>query len=415
MIEENRYKRVIWVVLDGVGAGAMPDAAEFGDSGANTLANIGSSLIAKYNRKLKLPNLRSIGLGNVTPIEGVSDITGPIKGGAFGRASEISPAKDSTTGHWEMAGLIVEEPFNYYPTGFTDEVVNRWIKECNLPGILGNRAASGTQIIDELGQEHMESGKPILYTSADSVWQVAAHEKSFGLDRLYEICAVARKICDELRVARVIARPFIGNPAEGIDFQRTYNRKDLSMPPHEKTILDLLNDNGIPVNSIGKISALYCGSGISHSIDTKGNTDGIRVLGEEMLRAKQGLIFCNLIDFDMLYGHRRDLKGFADALEEFDRALPALINRMSGEDLLVITADHGNDPTHAGTDHTREYIPILAYSRRLNSKSIDLGIRKCFGDIGATVFEALTGKTARNESSTLHGDSFLSELSANNG
>jgi phosphopentomutase len=264
-------------------------------------------------------------------------------------------------------------------------------------------AASGTDIIDRLGPEHMQTGKPILYTSADSVWQVAAHEESFGLNRLYEICKSARKICDELNVSRVIARPFIGDPSKGIPFKRTYNRKDYAQLPFGKTILDDLCEKKIPVLGIGKISNIFAGVGVPENIDTKGNTDGLAVTLHEIQTRKSGLIFVNLIDFDMLYGHRRDIIGFASALEEADVAIGTMMNSMSDDDLMILTADHGNDPTYPGTNHTREFVPVICYAPK-SRKNVSLGIRNSFSDMGATIHEALTGEPHSS------GKSFLSEL-----
>ncbi len=406
-----QFDRVILVILDGVGAGELPDAPSYSDTGSNTLGNLARVLETKTGRKLKLPNLERLGIGNITPITGVPAKRTGEGAGAFGKARELSRGKDTTSGHWEMAGLVVEQPFQTYPDGFSDEIVNRWVKECGLPGVLGNKAASGTTIIDELGPEHLRTGKPILYTSADSVWQIAASEETFGLQRLYEISKVARKICDELGISRVIARPFVGDPAKGIPFKRTYNRKDLAQLPFGPTILDLLVEAGVPTLGIGKISSIYAGKGIQKNIDTAGNTDGIRVLIEQLGSTKQGLIFCNLIDFDMLYGHRRDVVGFADALEEYDRAMPQILAKLGPRDLLLMSADHGNDPTYPGSDHTREFIPLLAYSPGVNVPGpVDLGERGSFGDIGATVLDALVGDASGMARNKLAGESFLPKL-----
>jgi phosphopentomutase len=402
-------QRVICVVLDGVGAGELPDAADYGDRGSNTLGNLARVYSKKTGRPLQLPNLEAWGLGNITSIEGVSPRKLGQGEGAFGRAKEQSRGKDTTSGHWEMAGLVLKKPFTTYTQGFSKEVIDRWLKENQLPGYLGNKSASGTEIIEELGEEHMRTGKPILYTSADSVWQVAAHEETFGLEKLYQVCKSARKICDELQVGRVIARPFIGDPKAGKPFQRTYNRKDYAQLPFADTYLDLLCQAGIHTRGIGKISNIYAAKGIQSNIDTKGNTDGIRVLIEQIKTFESGLLFCNLIDFDMLYGHRRDPIGFAHALEEFDQAVPQIKEAMRPGDLLLIAADHGNDPTYPGTDHTREYIPLIAYSpNQKQAGPIDLGIRTSFSDVGATMVHALLGKTP--ESTALSGTSFLSVL-----
>jgi phosphopentomutase len=403
-----RFDRVILIVLDGVGAGELPDAPVYGDRTSNTLGNLSRSFKKTAGRSLSLPNLEAWGLGNITSIDGVPGRAEGLGEGAFGRAVELSRGKDTTSGHWEMAGLVVTKAFVTYPQGFPKEVVDRWVRENNLPGVLGNCTASGTEIIAQLGEEHVRTGKPILYTSADSVWQVAAHEESFGLDRLYKICKSARVIGDELQLGRVIARPFVGDPTKGLPFKRTYNRKDYAQLPPEETYLDRLRAAGVSVLGIGKISNIYAGQGIEKNIDTAGNTDGIKVLLEQIEKHKKGLIFCNLIDFDMLYGHRRDVPGFATALEEFDRAVPEIKKRLSPRDLVLISADHGNDPTFRGTDHTREYIPVLAYSpAQRGAGPVDLGIRNSFADIGATTAHALLGEA---KSPGLAGTSFLEQL-----
>jgi phosphopentomutase len=402
------FDRVVLVVLDGVGAGELPDAKAYSDLGSNTLGNLARALPEKAaGRKLSLPNLEKLGIGNITAIAGVPPKKSGDGIGAYGKARELSRGKDTTSGHWEMAGLVVERPFETYPDGFTDEIVARWVKECSLPGVLGNKAASGTEIIEELGAEHLKTGKPILYTSADSVWQVAAHEETFGLQRLYDVCKVARKICDELGISRVIARPFVGDPSQGKPFKRTYNRKDYAQVPFGRTILDTLVESGVSTLGIGKISSIYAGKGIQKNIDTAGNADGIRVLLEQLDQTKKGLIFCNLIDFDMLYGHRRDVVGFADALEEYDRAMPAILSKLGPRDLLIMTADHGNDPTYRGSDHTREFIPLLAYTPATKKPApVDLGERASFGDVGATVVDALLARPTDG----LAGKSFLEKL-----
>jgi len=398
-----QYKRVIWIVLDGVGVGEAPDAAAFKDTGSNTLGNLSKKIKDARGTPLHIPNLMRLGAGNVTSLSNDSGISNSEIIGAYGKAAEKSTGKDTTSGHWEMTGLVVSEPFEVFEKGFPQEIVDRWVKENNLPGYLCNTAASGTDIIDRLGPEHMQTGKPILYTSADSVWQVAAHEESFGLNRLYEVCKSARKICDELNVSRVIARPFIGDPSKGIPFKRTYNRKDYAQLPFGKTILDDLCEKKIPVLGIGKISNIFAGVGVPENIDTKGNTDGLAVTLHEIQTRKSGLIFVNLIDFDMLYGHRRDIVGFASALEEADDAIGTMMNSMSDDDLMILTADHGNDPTYPGTDHTREFVPVICYAPK-SRKNVSLGIRNSFSDMGATIHEALTGEPHSS------GKSFLSEL-----
>lgn len=391
--------RVIWLVMDGVGVGETPDAAQFGDQGSNTLGNLARDVLQSRGTPLQIPNLLKLGAHKVTSIAGAATPTSII--GAYGKALEKSTGKDTTSGHWEMAGLVVEKPFAVYPEGFSKEVIDRWVRENNLPGILGNKAASGTEIIEELGEEHLRTGKPIVYTSADSVWQVAAHEESFGLQRLYDICKSARKICDELNISRVIARPFVGKPGQ---FKRTYNRKDYAQLPFGRTILTDLVDRKVPVLGIGKISNIFAGVGVPENIDTKGNTDGLRVTLEAMDTHTRGLIYVNLIDFDMLYGHRRDVPGFAAAMEEFDIALGKIMAKMKADDLLILTADHGNDPTYRGTDHTREHVPVIAYSPRA-SREVNLGVRDGFADMGATIFEALTGSPHAS------GKSFCKEMS----
>jgi phosphopentomutase len=381
-------KRVFWIVMDGVGVGQAPDANAFGDTGANTLSNLSSAILKLRGSPLQIPNLLKLGIHQVTPVAGTTAPSEVL--GGYGKCNERSSGKDTTSGHWEMAGLVVSEAFPVYEQGFPEAIIDRWVKENHLPGVLGNKAASGTTIIEELGMEHILSGKPILYTSADSVWQVAAHEEFFGLDRLLTICKSARKICDELNLGRVIARPFIGDPRKGIPFKRTYNRKDYAQLPFGKTILDDLCEAKIPVIGVGKISNIFAGVGVPENIDTKGNTDGLRVILDCIKNKPTGLIYVNLIDFDMLYGHRRDIPGFATALEEFDRTLGTLMDEMHEDDLVMLTADHGNDPTFPGSDHTRECVPVITYSKS-GKQNVNLGVRDSFADMGATIFEALTG------------------------
>lgn len=404
----QKNKRVIWIVLDGVGVGETPDAPSYGDTGANTLGNLAKKVFETRKSPLNIPHLISLGADKMTPIAGSErlSISQHAKSGFYGKALEQSLGKDTTSGHWEMTGSVVKTAFTTFPNGFSESIVQRWIQENHLPGILGNCAASGTEIIEKLGPEHLKTGKPILYTSADSVWQVAAHEETFGLDRLFTICKSARKICDELNISRVIARPFIGDPSRGVPFKRTYNRKDYAMKPFTKTMLTALEEMSIPVLGIGKISNIFAGVGIPENIDTQGNTHGIQVLLEQIDLRKEGLIYCNLIDFDMLYGHRRDVPGFAAALEEFDVALGKIISKLGPDDLLMMTADHGNDPTYPGTDHTREYVPVFGYFR---GKDISLGIRNSFADMGATIFEFLAGQTLPAD---IAGKSFTHQIGA---
>ncbi|MEW6363515.1 MAG: phosphopentomutase [Acidobacteriota bacterium] len=407
MMSTGAFDRVLWIVLDSVGVGELPDADQYGDRGANTLASLARAFRERTGRSLRVPGLERLGIGNVTHVEGVPPRAPGDGEGACGRAIEQSAGKDTTTGHWELAGLILRDPFPVFPRGFPQEVVDRWARENGLPGVLGNKPASGTEIIVELGEEHLRTGKPILYTSADSVWQVAAHEEAFGLERLYAVCRSARRICDELGVGRVIARPFVGNPATGRPFTRTHHRHDFSLKPPGPTYLDALQAAGIDVLAIGKISSIFAGQGVTGSIETEGNTHGVQIILDSMRSRRPGLIFCNLLDFDMLYGHRRDVAGYAHALEEFDLALPGIQALMGPRDLLVLTADHGNDPTHGGTDHTREYVPVLAFTpAQQRPGPIDLGTRSSFADIGATVTQALLG----SEGTPPGAQSFLSAL-----
>ncbi len=370
-------KRIIIIVIDSVGAGYMDDAAEFGDIGANTLGNT-----AERVGGLNLPNLKKLGLGNIIDIKGVDPVKYPA--GKFGKISEASKGKDTMTGHWEMMGIISEEAFPLYPDGFPEEIINEFKKMTGVKGVLGNIAASGTEIIKELGVEHMRTGFPIIYTSGDSVFQIAAHNDTIPLDKLYEYCVQAREMCDKYKIGRVIARPFIGN--EG-SFSRTTDRRDYPMIPPKDTILDLIEKSGFVVSGIGKIEDIYAKKGVSRAIHTKSNKDGMDVITKEMSITKEGLIFANLVDFDMLYGHRRNVEGYASALEEFDKMLGEFTGLLEQEDILVITADHGCDPTFKGTDHTREFIPLLVYGKNISPE--DLGIRETFADIGVSVLHHL--------------------------
>lgn len=383
--------RVLLLVLDSCGCGGDPEADAYGDEGADTLGHV-----AEATGGLDLPTLRALGLGNISPIRGVPPA--PSAQGAWGRMQEQSVGKDTTTGHWEIAGLITREPFRVYADGFPQDLIEAFSKETNRP-VLGNKAASGTVIIEELGPEHLETGAWIVYTSADSVFQIAAHEEVVPLAELYAACKVARRLCDPLRVARIIARPFIGEPGA---FKRTYNRHDFGMPPPGPTLLDRVHDAKLPVVGVGKIGDIFSGRGLTESIHTEGNADGMEKTIERFSRMESGLLFANLIDFDMLFGHRRNPQGFAQALREFDEALPRLLSTISATDLLLITADHGNDPTYTGTDHTREQVPILAYGPPRGAGHA-LGLRETFADVAATVAEALdvpglpTGKSFYQE------------------
>jgi phosphopentomutase len=371
-------KRIILIILDSVGIGELPDAAEYGDKGSNTIANT-----AKAVGGLKLPNMQKLGLGNIAEIEGVPPCKKPAA--AFGKAAELSPGKDTTTGHWEIAGIILEKPFPVYPEGFPHEVIREFENRTDT-GILGNKPASGTEIIKELGEEHMRTGKPIIYTSADSVFQVAAHEKTIPLERLYKMCEIAREILQgEHCVARVIARPFVGEPG---NFVRTYNRMDFSLKPPGETLLDKVKKAGMGVIAIGKIEDIFAGQGITEAIHTKGNTDGIEKTMDSMERLESGLIFTNLVDYDMLYGHRNDPQGYAKALEQFDWRLPEIVSKLRTDDVMIITADHGCDPTTESTDHSREYVPVMVTGEMVR-KGTDLGVLSTFADVGQTAANLL--------------------------
>lgn len=386
--------RAFVLVLDSLGVGALPDAAGTGDEGAHTLDHL-----VEANGGLDAPRLVELGLGC---IEGVASLPRPsAPAAAFGRCAERSPGKDTSTGHWEMMGCPLDFSFPVFPDGFGPEVLEPFIERAGLGGVLGNKAASGTEILKELGEEHVETGHPIVYTSADSVFQVACHEEHFGLERLYEICRTARELLDPLGVGRVIARPFIGSDG---DWQRTYNRRDFSLLPPKETVLDRLAAAGQPVIGVGKIEDIYAGRGVTESIHTEGNLDGMARFTERAADMEEGLLFINLVDFDMLYGHRRDATGYARALEVFDEQLRRFEEGLRPGDLVMLTADHGNDPTFLdGTDHTREYVPVLAYGPGL-MPGLDLGTRASFADMGATVEEHLGLAPAAP------GASFLKEL-----
>ncbi len=364
------------MVLDSAGIGEMPDAGDWGDSGADTFGNI------LKNRKVELPNLQQLGLGNIRPLDGVPAIESPI--GSFGKCTLKSNGKDTTTGHWEMAGIILEKAFPTFPHGFPSRIIDEFISKADVPGILGNVPASGTEIIKELGEEHLRTGKPIVYTSADSVFQVAAHEEIISIDRLYEICEIARGILQgEEKVGRVIARPFLGSNAA--DFKRTENRHDYAVPPPQN-LLPLLRDAGLDVICIGKIASIYDSVGVTEDLVAKNNDQTVEQTIKALNAESKGLIFSNMVDFDMLYGHRRDTEGYAKALERFDSQLPDIFEAMNDDDLLILTADHGNDPTFPGSDHTREYVPLLVYGRNARP-GVDLGTRGSLADIGQTIAE----------------------------
>jgi len=371
-----RVKRVALLIMDSVGVGELPDAGDYGDAGSNTLANT-----AKAVGGLKLPNLGHLGLGNIIHVEGTPPVQNPAA--SYGRMAERSAGKDTTTGHWEMAGVILERPFPVYPDGFPPELIKMYEKKIGRP-VLGNKAASGTEIIKELGEKHMETGYPIVYTSADSVFQVAAHEEIIPVEELYSMCRAAREmLVGNHAVGRVIARPFIGEPGS---FRRTARRHDFSIKPPGKTVLNLLVENNIKVTAVGKINDIFAGDGISRAVPTTGNVEGIDRTLELLRSPEEGLIFTNLVDFDMLYGHRNDPRGYAEALAELDRRVPELLGAMREEDVAIITADHGCDPTTPSTDHSREYVPLLVYGKAVEA-GVNLGVRETFADVAATVAE----------------------------
>ena len=380
------FRRVTWIVLDSVGAGEMPDAAAYGDAGSDTLGHIACA------RPLHLPNLAQLGLGNLKPLAYVGPVDRPTA--AFGKCALASPGKDTTTGHWEMVGIHLPKPFPLYPRGFPPEIMQEFERRIGR-GTLGNCAASGTEIIQQLGEEHMRTGKPIVYTSADSVFQVAAHEEVIPLWELYKICEIAR---DLLRgpheVGRVIARPFDGQPGT---FTRAPNRKDYAVPPPQGMLLDQLHDRKIAVSSVGKIFDVFLGRGIGEYEKTKSNADGMAKTLAALDELECGLLFVNLVDFDQQYGHRNDVEGYAKALEEFDAWLPSLYAKLAAGDLLIITADHGCDPTTPSTDHSREYVPLLVYRPR-KLEPVDLGLRSTLSDIGQTVAENFGAKIAAGTS-----------------
>lgn len=385
------FRRIVWIVLDSVGIGEMPDAADYGDTGSDTLGNIARM------RKLDLPNLRALGLGNIRPIEGLPAVAHPE--GAYGRCTLASPGKDTTTGHWEMVGIHLEKPFPLYPNGFPPEIMDEFERRIGRP-TLGNKPASGTEIIKELGEEHVNTGSPIVYTSADSVFQIAMHEETIPLWEQYKICETARELLrGKHEVGRVIARPFEGQPGS---FKRTSNRKDYAVPPPRGMLLDRLKEAKVHVISVGKIFDVFLGRGITEFDKTKTNAEGMAKTLEAMAEGKDGLIFGNLVDFDMLYGHRNDVEGYARALEEVDAWVPAFRAALRPGDLAIFTADHGCDPTTPSTDHSREYVPLLAFGPNVQA-GVDLGTRATLSDIGQTV-------AANFGTSIAKGTSFLDEL-----
>ena len=393
MVNSVSDPRVVILLLDGVGCGELPDAADYGDQGSNTLANL-----AKAVGGLSLPNLARLGLGNIIPIQGVPPQEKPQA--CFGKMAEQSVGKDSTTGHWEIAGLVTSDPFPLFPHGFPPELIQS-LEQAIGRKTIGNRAASGTEIIKELGEEHLRTGRPIVYTSADSVLQIACHEDVTPPDELYRICQKARGLCtDRFCVGRVIARPFTGKPDS---FTRTARRKDFSCSPPQPTLLDNVKEAGQPVTGIGKVDDLFAGRGFTETHHSVVNSDCQQLTVEAMKRTKTGLIFTNLVQFDMDWGHRNNPVAFAAGLKEFDDSLPTILSQLDMHDLLFITADHGNDPTTSSTDHSREYVPLLAFGPGLKS-SIDLGTRPTFADLGQTAAEFL------KVTPTARGTSFLKEI-----
>ncbi|MFW0780306.1 phosphopentomutase [Rossellomorea marisflavi] len=389
------YKRVHLIVMDSVGIGEAPDADLFNDKGADTLGHI-----AEHMNGLHMPNMAKLGLSNIREIKGIDKAEKPLA--HYTKMQEASVGKDTMTGHWEIMGLNIDTPFKTYPEGFPEKLLQKLEAETGRT-VIGNKPASGTAIIDELGKEHMETGALIVYTSADPVLQIAAHEDIIPIEEQYRICEIARELTkdDEFLVGRVIARPFIGEPGA---FKRTSNRHDYALKPFNRTVMNELKDAGYDVIAIGKISDIYNGEGVTDSVRTKDNMDGMDGFLRTMEQSFTGLSFLNLVDFDAQFGHRRDPEGYGKALEEFDARLPEVFEKMTEEDLLIITADHGNDPTAPGTDHTREYVPLLVYSKRFSGEGEELPVRKTFADIGATVADNFNVKHPK------FGESFLTSL-----
>jgi phosphopentomutase len=384
--------RVLLLVLDSVGAGELPDASTYGDEGSDTLGNIARAV------PLRVPGLRRLGLSRVSTVPPLSDEPEPI--GAYGRMAESSPGKDSVTGHWELMGLVLDRPFPVFSNGFPRELMDAFESRIGR-GSLANYAASGTAIIDMLGAEHMATGKPIVYTSADSVFQIAAHEEVVPIDELYRWCEVAYELAAiGLGVGRVIARPFVGSPGA---FRRTANRRDFSLVPHAPTLLDLLSGAGFPVIAVGKVEDLFAGKGITRAVHTASDDEGVDEVLAAMGTTDRGLIFANLVEFDTQFGHRNDVAGYGANLERFDRRLPELHAALGPRDLLVITADHGNDPTTPSTDHSREYVPLFLAGASVRA-GVDLGTRETFADLAQTLADLFGVGPLR------HGTSFLRDV-----
>lgn len=393
MTMKSRFDRVIWIVLDSAGTGELPDAAQYGDVGRDTIGHIAQS------RPLQIPTLVAMGLANIKPLAHLKAAAKPAS--AFGKGVTVSPGKDTTTGHWEMAGIWLDQAFPVYPNGFPKDLIAEFERRVGRR-TLGNKPASGTEIIKELGEEHVKTGFPIVYTSGDSVFQIAAHEEVIPIAELYRECEIARKLCDGAdRVGRVIARPFTGPVG---NFRRTERRHDYAVPPPKPMLLDVLSDLGVPVFGIGKIHDIYNGRGVGKYVTTKNNADGMAKLTDSLTREPRGLIFANLVDFDTLYGHRKDVEGFAKSLEEFDELLGPFLRQMKPTDLLLLTADHGcdPDPVNPTTDHSREYVPILAFSPGATG-GVNLGVRLTLADMGQTAAENFGGTIP-------HGTSFLSDI-----
>ena len=391
-------QRVLLIILDSLGIGELPDAGEYGDKGSNTLANTADAV-----RGLNLSNLEALGLGFLGNFRGIGR---PDRvRGCYGKMAEASKAKDTTSGHWEMMGVVINKPFPTYPDGFPSEIIDAFEKAIGRK-ILGNKPASGTEIIKELGSEHMKTGRPIIYTSADSVFQIAAHEEIIPLKELYRMCETARGILQSPNnVCRVIARPFKG---KGVSFFRTLRRRDYSIHPFRKTVLEYLSENGLDVISIGKIKDIFAGKGFTGTVSVLGNDDSISKTITSFNSLKRGLVFVTLVDFDTLYGHRNNPQGYAKALEDFDRRLPEIFELINEKDILILTADHGCDPTTPSTDHSREYVPLLVYGPALRA-SVNLGVRESFSDIGTTILDAF-GIRHDVKAQQLDGKSFFKEI-----
>ena len=386
-------KRVILIVMDSLGVGELPDANLYGDVGSHTLDNT-----YKACGGLKIDNLEKLGFGNIEGVKYLNKVNESI--GAYGKLAERSKGKDTVTGHWEIGGVILNTPLNTYPNGFSEEIIEEFLRRVNKKGVLGNCVASGTEIIERLGDEHVKTGYPIIYTSADSVFQIAAHEDVIPLEELYEMCRIAREmLVGENVVGRVIARPFIGGNG---NYKRTPNRRDYALDPFSKTMLEYLKENGKEVAAVGKIEDIYNKKGVTNAVHTKDNMDGVDATLRYMDEVKEGLIFTNLVDFDMLYGHRNDPKGYGKAIEDLDNRLKEIYDKMTEDDILMLTADHGCDPTTESTDHSREYIPLLVYGNKINP--VNIGTREGFTDISKTILDYF------NIDNNIDGKSFLSNI-----